>query len=562
MKALTYTLSLLLSVTLISGCSNNQYAQQEYDDMYFTAQDREKEIAAEQARLEARRQAQLEQQQEAAAAERTKNAYDQYDAQSARELNPDAATAYGTESEEQYYEEEYYTEEQATTSGSGTAVYNNHYYNNRPAYDPWMYDPYGYSASPWGRNSYWGRPGFGSGVSISFGMGWNSWGSFCDPFWDPWCGSSAYYYNAYRPAWAWNGWGYQNPYAHGYRNGFYDGYYGRRNYWGAYYPSTVVVVNSDNNPRRNVTYGPRSSRAMAVADMGVGTRAGNNQGLREERRQRIESDEVRSRGTINGRQQRNVRPATDGVRGRSVPTDNRGNNRTTTPTTRPQRTPRTEPSRSNEARPQRQPVERSRPAQTRPSTPQTRPSSPTRGNGGGAAPSRSRGGRGGEPMSIMQDNNLNEGRAQRPSSSDNARPQVVASPAQTREQAAPAERRSEAVVERNSYTRPQRPERRVEDRQYSTPAPERASRNSRRSSIQDRNYSTPAPTQRNTDYNRSYSAPERSASPSRTYSSPAQSSRPAPSMSNGGGSSRSSSGSSTPSRSSSEGSSSRSRRGN
>ena len=149
MKALVYSLTLLLSVSLMSGCSQNQYAQQEYDDMYYTAQDRQKAVEEEQTRLEARRQAQLEQQRqrEAALAERKRSAYDKNDAQTAREINPDNATSYTEEYTDDYYQEdtgEYYST--APANGSGTTI--NNYYGGANAYNPWRNDPYWYNARP------------------------------------------------------------------------------------------------------------------------------------------------------------------------------------------------------------------------------------------------------------------------------------------------------------------------------------------------------------------------------------------------------------------------------
>lgn len=562
MKALIYTFSLLISASVLGSCSQNQFAQQEYDDMYYTAEDRQQAVAEEQAReqarLEAQRQRELERQRERelAAAERQRSAYDKSDVQSGREINPDASTGYNDYYQEEYYEEEgeyYDTDRQSYASGNRQPVINNYYSGgayNAWRYDPWRYDPYWNSyASPWGWNS---------GFSIN--IGWNSWNSW-DPFWDPFWHGSAYYYDAYRPAWAWNGWGYHNSYARGYRDGFYDAHW-RRNYWGAYYPGTVVVYQGDNNAansRRNVTYGPRSTRSMAVADLGVGERASSRQQINDARRQR--SFDPNSRG-LSPEGERSIRPnrgerTYPGERGRRA--EERAN-----PSSRP-RAPRNEPIYDHDrTRPSREPSERSRPNRpapserpsrpapsTRPARPTPdngsgRPSSPSRGNDGGSRPSRDNGGsapsrsRGGnEALQGTYDSNWNQAPAEQERTQERPvyQPRERAmdrsyQPAERSDVPASRERREEPAYERNTFSRPEPRERSIEERPvFSRPASN--SRNESRESISRPqhsapSYSRPAPQERSAPARISSPAPSRPApsAPARNNESSAEKSRP------------------------------------
>lgn len=267
MKALITTLTFTLTLAVLAGCSPGQYASsQEYDDMYFTSTDRQ--LVNERARQ--RETERLRAQQERAA-ERN-NQYDQRDAGSARQLNPDAVDD-GYYSDE-YAGEDYYVEDNYNTDGSQAPVVNNYYGSN--FHDPWMMNPYamGMGGMGWGMNP-WGMGGMGmmgmpmrSGFNMSFGMGMG-WGmgmgmgrgfgmGFYDPFWDPYWGSP----------WGFNSWGMHNPYAMGYRTGFYDGYY-RSPMWGSYYnPNGVIVLNDTR--QNNIRYSPRAVRGSER--LGVGER--------------------------------------------------------------------------------------------------------------------------------------------------------------------------------------------------------------------------------------------------------------------------------------------------
>lgn len=263
MKALINTLTFTLTLAVFAGCSPGQYASsQEYDDMYFTSSDRQ--LANEKARQ--RESERLRSQREYAAEQN--NQYDQRDAGSARQLNPDAVDD-GYYSDE-YADDDYYVEDNYSTAGSQAPVINNNYYA-----DPWMMNPYamGMGGMGWGMNP-WGMGGMGmmgmpmmrSGFNLSIGMGMG-WGmgmgrgfgmGFHDPFLDPYWGTP----------WGFNSWGMHNPYAMGYRTGFYDGYY-RNAMWGSYYNPSRVIVLSDNR-RNDIRYSPRAVRGSER--MGVGQR--------------------------------------------------------------------------------------------------------------------------------------------------------------------------------------------------------------------------------------------------------------------------------------------------
>ncbi|MEM0938786.1 MAG: hypothetical protein AAGI25_03230 [Bacteroidota bacterium] len=131
-------------------------------------------------------------------------------------------------------------------------IINNYYYNNN-----------GWNSWNNGWNS-WNRPGWRN-PRWNMGWGWNNWGGnfwnvsygwggWHDPFWDPFLG----------PTWGWNNWGW--------RGGFY------RNAWcppyGGFYNRPIYVVN-DYRYRRNVVQGARSTRGGAVTSSGRSTRVDN-----------------------------------------------------------------------------------------------------------------------------------------------------------------------------------------------------------------------------------------------------------------------------------------------
>lgn len=214
----------------------------EYDDMYFTGKDREKNkaIAAEENLPLTKSKKQKE--KEAVEEEDNSNPTDSY---SARNVNPEYVSRENSEKasedEANYYVEGY------TPASTSQFNYNNSYYNN----------------SNWARNSYyansgWNSPYYGgcgycnSGMYSPYGYGYN------DPFM-----SSAYGYGypSYG-GWSlsvsygnnWNPWGggMYNPYNNFY-NPYYSGGYGNPTYY-----------NGGNNEGSRPNYAKRPSRHSAV----------------------------------------------------------------------------------------------------------------------------------------------------------------------------------------------------------------------------------------------------------------------------------------------------------
>ncbi len=200
---LTY---LLLAV--FGSFSADAQSKKVQDDIYYTAEDAQKDADA----AEKERQAIEEARAKRAAERRTQR------------------DAMGYESGEEEYidydDDEYYYANRFNR-------FNGPYYGaNYWAYDPFFWDPWwggGYYARGWG----WG-PSWGIGVGYG-GPYWSSyWG------WNCWYGYPGFY-SAWNSPW-YGGYGYG-----GYYNGFYDGYYA-----GAYGGGSIGNV-------RTVSYGPRSS---------------------------------------------------------------------------------------------------------------------------------------------------------------------------------------------------------------------------------------------------------------------------------------------------------------
>ena len=250
MKTMKIITPLLLTATVLSG----GYAQSEYDDMYFTGKDREKQVVK---------------QEEVYAynsntSKKKKGAQTEYvnptDSYSARNLNPEyvaRAKAKEGQSSDEYFASNYqYVNPTANNLNSFNTGFNswygNNWYNaayfspyinswNSPYYNPY-YDPF-YSSyrnpNPWADPYY--RSGWSSSFSYHWGSSWNyGWGAGA-------------------------GFGFGNPYF----NNAWCPSYGYNNY--GYYPTTVVVVNNsvDNN---SPSYGKRSSRSSATTRPATTTR--------------------------------------------------------------------------------------------------------------------------------------------------------------------------------------------------------------------------------------------------------------------------------------------------
>ena len=514
MKALIHSLLFSMGIAVLSSCSTSQYAPQqgsnlEYDDMYYTSADRELALEAARQREAERLQAAAEKQKERQAAISERNVYQGQDAQDARKINPDAMEGYSDEYYEDgeyvddgYAEEDYYIEDNyySDQGNNQPRIYNNYYYGGGSFYDP-FYNPY--------IDPYWSRPGMGmgfnnwgwrSGVSFSFGFStgrfYDPWGY--DPFFDSYWG---------RP-WGWDSWGYYNPYARGFRNGFYDGYY-RSNYWGAYYPRTVVVY--ANNSDRRVTYGPRTTRAsnrLGVNQHATSERVAPRSGARlsnEDNRSRIRNTNSRINNNALERDNTSRRRVAPSDQNRRMDTnrDTERNTRTRERSNEPTRRSReVQENRSNqrsrEYTPQRSTPSRSRESSPTYSPSRSRESSPNYDRGGSYSPSRSRESSSpsnsrsrsrGPQSSNLQENNYQE-----------------SSPVRTREAyASPAATQRTAVRTQNQ----------VRERAYSAPAQPRESRTSAYS----------APVQRTESRTSTYSQPSRSRGfESQSYSQPSRSS--------------------------------------
>ncbi|MFP4095522.1 MAG: hypothetical protein ACLFUB_13625 [Cyclobacteriaceae bacterium] len=265
----TYVASLvsgLAAAGLLSSCaSTGQLASNgEYDDLYFTASDRN---TVEFVKLNEPQRADYEQ---------GSYVFDQQ-SYSSKNVNPEYVAKYSNSNNVQSsvdnapaQDQEYYVEETDRNTFDGVdepRIVNNFYgpmgrfgtFGN-PAFagwganpffhDPFMMDPF---FDPfWGPTAF-ARPGLNFGLSVGFGWGfgnpwgfnrWNRWG---DPFWGGGFGSP---------------WGFGNAYAMGFRNGFYGG--------GLWNRPSVVIINNENMgvARRNITRGRSNQRISRSVNNG------------------------------------------------------------------------------------------------------------------------------------------------------------------------------------------------------------------------------------------------------------------------------------------------------
>ncbi|MEQ9581591.1 MAG: hypothetical protein RIM68_05465, partial [Arenibacter sp.] len=249
MKNLLNKLILLISMVILYG--QTSFAQ-EYDDMYFSANDRMKVKYAD---AESKP---LNQYQDYSG--NSSKYSDNYDG-TARDVDSDLVKYYKDKAEETsnsyamdngtqnlagndgYYSDESYDYVSSdNTNRSGTV---NNYYGPTYLSDPWYTNPgyavytgYNWGYYPW-RPVNWGL-GFGwnswSGWNVGFGWGWNSWGLY-DPFWGP--------------SWSWNNWGWRNRY-NGWGGGCWNCYPGCGPYGGG-----AVVINNNVGLNNSSYYGPR-----------------------------------------------------------------------------------------------------------------------------------------------------------------------------------------------------------------------------------------------------------------------------------------------------------------
>lgn len=232
------------------------FAQEEIDDMYFTAKDRAAYNAKHQAEFASlsRRVTETE------ASAPVINPTDSY---SARGVNPEfvSGAKVGTNSSASnvsYFSANYQPTSVNQALSSNNSAYNNAMFNgfgNPWGYNRWGMNPYGMGGmgmgfSPWGYNNMsmmnpyydpWMMNGMGMGgfyqpgLSIGFGTGWgNSWG---------WGSPSSMFWNNFYSPWGMGGWGMNSFYGGGWGNPYF-GYNSFYNPWGwnSFYGGSAVVV--------------------------------------------------------------------------------------------------------------------------------------------------------------------------------------------------------------------------------------------------------------------------------------------------------------------------------
>jgi hypothetical protein len=291
----------LASVGLLSACATTgQVAQTtEYDDLYFTASDRN---TVEFTKLNDPKKAEYQQ---------GSYVFDQQSF-SSKNVNPEYIARYnnagnqqnlqqeeGNALNDEYYVEEFEREDlrdnvdqpQVINNFYGTApfsTFGNPAFNRwgggfyDPFFDPFMMDPF-FGPTAFGPGWGWG-PGFNVGVNIGWGWGRPGWGFGNAWAFSPWRDPF------FRP------WGFRNAYA----MGFYDGFYGG-GLWNR--PGVVVINNNEflGVNRRRVTNGRNIQRVTrASANRNEAVVRGRNVGDRNAITSRNRADRntvARSRGT-------------------------------------------------------------------------------------------------------------------------------------------------------------------------------------------------------------------------------------------------------------------------
>lgn len=287
------TLSGLATLALMGSCATtDQYAQaQEYDDMYFTANDRN---TVEITKLNEPGKAQYD----------NKGSYVfEQKSYSGKNVNPDLIAQYENqeveaEEEAAYYVSEFEREDYKTYErpqvvnnfyGRPYSTFGNPFYSGAGAfhdpfyssfYDPFYsaYDPYGSFYDPFFGRPAWGRPGFRTGLSLSLAFG-NTWGS---PRWrNPYAG--------FRSPWGYDP--FMSSYYNPYYSGLYNGYgYGLR-------PNNIVIINNGEAPgsRRLTTYGRSPMRSSRVDNAANDTRRTvRSSGRNASSREAVASERTRS----------------------------------------------------------------------------------------------------------------------------------------------------------------------------------------------------------------------------------------------------------------------------
>lgn len=246
------------------------YAQnKEYDDLYFTPNDRvkvKKVEAEDRVVLNSREVQQL-----------AANPVENY---SAKNVNPEFIARYQAPSEEyssdseyaaegEYFNEDYNYNNTNTSNVShnnadvairdryGNAAYfddvSDVYWSDPFYYEGSIFDPF-YSPHRYGHNRYsYGYRPFRSGWSLSFGFG-NAWGM------------RSGWHSGFSFGYGW-GSGYYDPFYSSYYDPFYSPYYGSYYGYGYPYRNNVVVINNyESRNDRTIKRGPGTSRSGSLVD--------------------------------------------------------------------------------------------------------------------------------------------------------------------------------------------------------------------------------------------------------------------------------------------------------
>lgn len=219
----------------------------ENDDMYFTSKDRAKLNATKAS--EVSYTASVKTNKKEIVEDEPVNPTDSY---SARNVNPEFAARSNSEMA-QADNEDYFV--------------NNYSYNNASNFNNWNRN----------FNSWNSNPGFAGNYYDPYLNSWNSpyYGSYYDSWGNPW--RNPYYRSGWSSSFSFywgNSWdyGWGSGFGMGYGNGYYGNPYMNSFGWGSrfynYYPSTIVIVNNNNEGGRGVAYGKRatSSRSMVSGE--------------------------------------------------------------------------------------------------------------------------------------------------------------------------------------------------------------------------------------------------------------------------------------------------------
>jgi len=251
--------------TILTGLATVAPAQ-EYDDLYFNGNDREK------LKKEPKKARQQDFQQPYVQPVTDQNGENYHNENySTNTVNPAKVEEYERKAEltRLQYQSEFNSSNVSNNSNFGEEQRNFQYSSSVPYADDYQdqgntiinnnYYGAGWNNgwnNGWGINSWWG-PGWGAGWSVNVGWGWgNNW--WCDPFWDPWCYNTPLWGGGIGWNWGWNswGWGWNRPW----RRGFYNPYWGFYDYGGIY----IVENTPTKQAGRTRTRGARSDRGGRV----------------------------------------------------------------------------------------------------------------------------------------------------------------------------------------------------------------------------------------------------------------------------------------------------------